>query len=89
MKAILLLRYFSFAPSLLGMNSWERYKAMFENQPEWFFYLVTGIIIFGVSAGIYNIYKFSAYLFWGILAVILGVLGIYHLGELWGWGYHD
>ena len=71
------------------MQSWERYKAMFENQPDWFFYLVTLLIVVGFLTGALRVYQFSKYLVWGIVAVVLLIIGIYHLGDVVGWGYND
>ena len=71
------------------MESWERYKAMFENQPEWFFYVVTFLVLFGFCAMAFRLYVFSKYLMVGIVAIILIILGIFHLGDTIGWSYFD
>ncbi|MCH8475866.1 MAG: hypothetical protein LAT55_11645 [Opitutales bacterium] len=88
-RAILLLRVRPFYVVLIIMESWERYKAMFENQPDWFFYIVTFLIALGFCVGVYRLFVFSKYLLWGIVAVVLLVMGIYYLGDTAGWSYFD
>lgn len=71
------------------VETWERYKGFFENQPEWFFYLVTFIICFGFLTAVYRLYQFSQYLVWGIVLTVLMVWAVYNMGDTFGWSYYD
>lgn len=68
-------------------ESWAQYKALFENQPEWFFFVVTAIMFIGFFIGMMKIYQYSAYLLISIIVVVAAIYGIYLLGERFAWGW--
>ena len=68
-------------------ESWEKYQALFENQPEWFFFVVTAIMAIGLFIGMVKLYQFSAYLVIAIIVVVAAIYGIYLLGENYAWGW--
>lgn len=70
-------------------DSWARYQALFENQPEWFFFVVTAIMFIGAFIGFVKLYQFSAYLVVALILVAAAIYGIALLGDQYAWGWAE